>query len=88
MITNEMYNNEFGYYPQPWGASSPDMSQFENWGHLSQIVWADTTSVGCAWQDCSSQGLANVGGGVGAWFTVCNYSPPGKSRLSEHILIS
>ena len=78
LITNEMYNNEIGFFPLPYGQASPDMSQFENWGHFSQIVWQSTTSVGCATVDCSAGGLANTGSGVSPWFTVCNYSPPGK----------
>lgn len=76
MITNEMYNNEINWYPLPYGVE-PDMTNFEKWGHYSQIVWKSTTSVGCATQYCPG-GLANTGGGVSPYFTVCNYSPPGK----------
>jgi hypothetical protein len=79
LITDEMYNNEIGYFPTPYGQAQPDMSNFENWGHFSQIVWKSTTSVGCATVDCSAGGLANTGAGVSPWFTVCNYSPPGTS---------
>jgi hypothetical protein len=76
MITNEMYNGEINFYPLPYGIE-PDMSNFEQWGHYSQIVWKNTVSVGCAVQDCSGQGLANTGSGVSPFFAVCNYSPPG-----------
>lgn len=76
MITNQMYNGEINYYPA-YGVE-PDMSNFEKWGHYSQIVWKSTTSVGCATQYCPN-GLANVGSGVSPYFTVCNYSPPGMS---------
>lgn len=75
MITNAMYNDEIGYYPGYGG--EPDMGNFENWGHFSQIVWKSTTKIGCATQYCPG-GLANVGGGVSPYFTVCNYSPPGN----------
>jgi len=75
MITNQMYDDEINYYPG-YG-SEPDMTNFEKWGHFSQIVWADTTSVGCYTQYCSG-GLANTGSGVSPYFTVCNYSPPGN----------
>ncbi|KAL2395834.1 pathogenesis-related protein [Exophiala dermatitidis] len=75
MITNEMYNGEINYYPA-YGVE-PDMSNFEKWGHYSQIVWKSTTSVGCATQYCPN-GLANVGSGVSPYFTVCNYSPAGN----------
>ena len=74
MITNEMYNDEIGFYPG-YGIE-PDMSNFESWGHYSQIVWKSTVGVGCATQYCPG-GLANTGGNVSPYFTVCNYSPPG-----------
>ena len=74
MITNQMYNDEIGFYPGYGG--EPDMSNFESWGHYSQIVWKSTTGVGCATQYCPG-GLANTGGDVSPYFTVCNYSPPG-----------
>ncbi|KIW29186.1 uncharacterized protein PV07_05016 [Cladophialophora immunda] len=75
MITDEMYNGEINFYPA-YGVE-PDMSNFEKWGHYSQIVWKSTTSVGCATQYCPN-GLANTGGNVSPYFTVCNYSPPGN----------
>jgi pyruvate/2-oxoglutarate dehydrogenase complex dihydrolipoamide acyltransferase (E2) component len=77
LITNEMYDNEIGFYPTPYGNNNPDMTNFEKWGHYSQIVWKSTTSVGCATQYCPN-GLANTGSGVSPYFTVCNYSPPGN----------
>jgi pathogenesis-related protein 1 len=36
-------------------------------GHYTQIVWRDTTSVGCAAQSCPQGEI---------W--VCDYSPPGN----------
>ena len=81
MITNAMYDGEFSKYPTPYGNDNPDLSNFASWGHFSQIVWAGTTQVGCATQYCP-QGLQNTGGGVPPYFTVCNYSPPGKHSTS------
>jgi len=75
-ITNSMYNEEIGYFPLPYGVAQPNMSNFEAWGHFSQIVWNATTSVGCYNQYCP-QGLANSEPGVAPYFTVCNYQPPG-----------
>lgn len=77
-----MYDNEIGWYPTPYGNDSPDMTNFEMWGHYSQIVWKSTTSVGCATQYCPG-GLANTGSGVSPYFTVCNYSPPGVYKPLE-----
>ena len=81
-----MHNNEIGYYPLPYGNNNPDMTNFEKWGHYSQIVWKSTTSVGCATQYCPN-GLANTGSGVSPYFTVCNYSPPGmpNSLTQVHV---
>jgi hypothetical protein len=81
MITNAMYNGEIPFYPTPYGNDNPDLSNFGRWGHFSQIVWANTAQVGCATQYCPN-GLQNAGSGVPPYFTVCNFSPPGKYRRS------
>ncbi|KAL3467644.1 CAP domain-containing protein [Aspergillus heterothallicus] len=76
MISNLMYNDEAPYFENLYGEASPDMGQFEKWGHFSQIVWKGTTQVGCATVVCNS--LGNVDSSVAVPFTVCNYSPPGN----------
>lgn len=78
IITNLFYNGEVNWYDGLYGQASPSMANFEHWGHFSQIVWKGTTQVGCYTQDCSSKGLANTGGNVSPYFTVCNYKSPGK----------
>jgi uncharacterized protein YkwD len=80
VITELFYNGEVGYYTNLYGQANPDMTNFEKWGHFSQLVWKGTTKVGCATQYCSG-GLANVGQYVSPHFTVCNYGAPGKSLL-------
>ena len=82
MISNLMYNDEIIYYPGYGG--EPDMSNFEKWGHFSQIVWKSTTTVGCATQYCPG-GLANTGSDVSPYFTVCNYGPAGKYTAPKKI---
>ena len=43
-------------------------------GHYTQIVWRDSTRIGCAFADCDSvQGVSFAGR---LW--VCNYDPPGN----------
>lgn len=81
VITELFYNGEVGLYEGQYGKESPDMSNFHEWGHFTQIVWKGTTEVGCATVDCSSSGLANTGGNVPPYFTVCNYKSPGKHFL-------
>lgn len=56
LITNMLYNDEIENYPLPYGQNVPDDSNFEQWGHYSQIVWSETTSVGCYTYDCSPAG--------------------------------
>jgi uncharacterized protein YkwD len=75
MITDNMYNDEIGYYPG-YG-SEPNMDDFHHWGHFSQIVWKGTEKVGCETVYCPG-GLANTGSNVSPWFMVCNYSPAGN----------
>ena len=72
-ITGLWYNDEFDWYPS-FGAN-PDMTNFEKWGHLSQIVWSSTTTIGCAISFCEPGQLAS---GMRGWFAVCNYGPAGK----------
>ena len=48
VITNMWYNNELPlfllfYYDQ----GTLDMSNFEAWGYFSQIVWKNSTRIGC-----------------------------------------
>lgn len=77
IITDLFYNGEEPYFASEYGKDNPDMTNFEKWGHFSQIVWKGTTHVACATQHCPG-GLANVGSGVSPYFTVCNYKSPGN----------
>jgi hypothetical protein len=74
-ITNMWYNGELNQYPSGGYGGNPDMSGFHDWGHYSQVVWAGTNKVGCATQYCPP---GTMFGGMGAWYTVCNYGPPGE----------
>ncbi|OKL55793.1 hypothetical protein UA08_08857 [Talaromyces atroroseus] len=76
IITNMMYNDEMMNYEGLYGEASPSMSDFDSWGHFSQIVWVDTTSVGCATVTCDP--LGNSGSSMSLPFTVCNYYPAGN----------
>ncbi|OAA60242.1 scp-like extracellular protein [Niveomyces insectorum RCEF 264] len=75
-ISNEWYNSELLQYPlSNYGSSSPDTSNFEHWGHFSQIVWAATSEIGCASQFCAA---GTIYSSLDSWFTVCNYRAQGN----------
>ncbi|XP_078687298.1 uncharacterized protein LOC144919664 [Branchiostoma floridae x Branchiostoma belcheri] len=46
----------------------------------TQMVWADTTKLGCGWTQCSDMG------GIPADFLVCYYSPGGNYQLHGRTL--
>lgn len=54
-LTNGFYNDEMMLYPG-YGTDSPDMGNFEKWGHFSQMLWQTTTKVGCYTYTCSPPG--------------------------------
>lgn len=76
MISNLMYNDEMEEFLESYyGLDTPPMTNFDKWGHFSQIVWKGTQQVGCATVMCSK--LGNVDGSS-LPFTVCNYHPSGN----------
>ncbi|KAI8966473.1 PR-1-like protein [Daldinia sp. FL1419] len=75
-VSDMWYNGEFNnFLPAYYGEASPDMSNFEAWGHMSQLVWKESTEVGCSSHFCQKGTMYDD---FDAWFTVCNYSPPGN----------
>ncbi|KAI7630363.1 hypothetical protein KC343_g4670 [Hortaea werneckii] len=76
VITDMFYNGEINLFADQYGKEQPDMTNFEGWGHFTQLVWKDTTHVGCYTQTCDT--LANVGSNVPPYFTVCNYKNAGN----------
>ncbi len=48
-------------------------------GHYTQVVWADTTTLGCGTARCSSATHAGMALGANdVHILVCNYAPPGN----------
>ncbi|KAI3394763.1 hypothetical protein diail_2232 [Diaporthe ilicicola] len=75
-ITDMWYNGELDLYPSSaYGQANPDFTNFEAWGHYSQIVWVGSTQVGCAAQYCAPGSMNPT---MGAWYSVCNYYPAGN----------
>ncbi|KAJ9656263.1 hypothetical protein H2201_008595 [Coniosporium apollinis] len=86
VITELFYNGEVNRFEGEYGKVDPDMSDFHGWGHFSQIVWKETTQVGCATVDCPN-GLGGAGSGVAPYYTVCNYLMPGnwKGQYAKNV---
>jgi len=75
-ISDQWYDSEVNYFlPSYYGQPTPDMSNFEAWGHFSQIVWYSSTGVGCATQLCAANTIFD---GFQSYFTVCNYEGAGN----------
>ncbi|KAM9909118.1 hypothetical protein OXX69_005730 [Metschnikowia pulcherrima] len=57
-----------------------DFSAYNEYNHFTQLVWKDTTKVGCAYKDCSAEG----------WqlYVVCEYDPVGNviGQEQENVL--
>uniref|UniRef100_A0ACD5U0H6 Uncharacterized protein n=1 Tax=Avena sativa TaxID=4498 RepID=A0ACD5U0H6_AVESA len=60
--------SEKEYYDYNSNTCSPD-APFGTCGHYTQVVWRDSTLIGCARVDCD--------GDLGVFIT-CNYYPPGN----------
>ncbi|CAK7201628.1 hypothetical protein SEUCBS139899_004337 [Sporothrix eucalyptigena] len=75
-VTDMWYNGEVWQFPADgYGESNPDMSNFESWGHFSQVVWVASTEIGCASQYCAPGTIYST---MGSWFTVCDYRSEGN----------
>jgi hypothetical protein len=76
VITELWYNAELSAFEGQYGNPNPDMDLFNDFGHVTQVLWKGTLRVGCATQFCPD-GLTNAEG-IDPYFTVCNYKDPGK----------
>jgi len=77
-VSNGWYNGEIELFPSAdYGKDSPDLSNFEDWGHYSQVVWKNTQEVGCAAHFCP---IGTMNDRMSVWFTVCDYYPAGNIR--------
>ncbi|CAK7202882.1 hypothetical protein SEUCBS139899_005609 [Sporothrix eucalyptigena] len=75
-VTDQWYNGEEPLYPAAdYGKSTPDLTNFESWGHFSQVVWVASTQIGCASQYCAAGTIFPT---LNSWFTVCNYQATGN----------
>jgi uncharacterized protein YkwD len=78
-ITESWYKGEFQAMLPYFGQANIPDDVFHNVGHLTQVLWKGTTSVGCVSIDCGANMI--VGGQKGSnlnKYTVCNYYPAGN----------
>lgn len=73
--SNMWYGGEFASYASFFG-KEPSMGNFGDWGHLSQLLWADSTGLGCAVKLCKKG--SPMSASMDAWYMVCNYYPAGN----------
>lgn len=60
----------WGLEREKYNFNKPGFS--EETGHFTQVVWRNTTSVGCGRQNCNGMD------GTPGWYVVCEYYPPGN----------
>lgn len=66
-----------------WASESVDYDYATNscsnvCGHYTQVVWADTTQVGCGVKVCTTNSPFPAKYGPTWTFVVCDYDPPGN----------
>ena len=67
---------------QSWANEAPNYNYANNTcadvcGHYTQVVWRDSTTLGCGVTQCNVN--SPFGAGFPNWtFVVCNYAPPGN----------
>ncbi|RYN54833.1 hypothetical protein AA0118_g8944 [Alternaria tenuissima] len=77
-ISESWYHGELDPM-KPWfGKNNLPHEVFEQVGHLTQLVWKETTKVGCVSLDCGTAMIVNGQGSTMNKYTVCNYAPAGN----------
>jgi len=86
-ISETWYHGELPHMAPWFGKSDLPHEVFEKVGHLTQMVWKDTTKVGCVSLDCGGAMTVNGIGSAMNKYTVCNYAPSGnyKGRYGEQV---
>lgn len=80
---NNLYYRGLQTYGGPFSDDLPDLRHYESWRDFAQMVWDETTEIGCMSMACSA-GLDNKPDGVPPYFTVCNYRPRGNLLGEYH----
>lgn len=83
-ITNQWYNNEMANWAFYGQENPPADMNIDLYGHFTQVVWKDSTKVGCATVKCPAGTVLSFP----SWYTVCNYNPQGNfgGRYGDNVL--
>ncbi|KAL7948460.1 CAP domain-containing protein [Trichoderma barbatum] len=83
-VTDQWYNDEMENWTFYGLDNPPSGSNLDAWGHFTQVVWKDSTKLGCFTAKCPAGTVL----GMQSWYTVCNYSPPGNfgGKYAENVL--
>lgn len=69
------YNREAPFFTEYGSATPSDLqSKGDTYGHFTQLVWKESSRLGCASYLCAP---GTIKKDYQAWNTVCNYDPPG-----------
>ena len=75
-VHNMWYNGEINAWPESnYGSPNPNLDDFGDFGHMTQVIWAGTNKLGCFTKLCPA---GSMNDGLDVWYTVCDYGPPGK----------
>ncbi|KAF5006931.1 hypothetical protein FDECE_6720 [Fusarium decemcellulare] len=83
-ITNQWYNSEMANWSFYGQENPPEGMDIQLYGHFTQVVWKDSTKVGCATVKCPAGTVLSFP----SWYTVCNYNPQGNfgGQYGENVL--
>jgi hypothetical protein len=56
-------------------------------GHYTQVIWAETTTLGCGTATCAASTNAGAALGSEATVLVCNYAPPGNVGTQKPYIV-
>lgn len=83
-ITNQWYDSEMSNWAFYGQENPPSDMNIDLYGHFTQVVWKDSTKVGCATVKCPAGTVLSFP----SWYTVCNYNPQGNfgGRYGDNVL--
>jgi uncharacterized protein YkwD len=83
-ITNQWYDSEMSNWAFYGQENPPSDMNIDLYGHFTQVVWKDSTKVGCATVKCPAGSVLSFP----SWYTVCNYNPQGNfgGRYADNVL--